>query len=56
MKSSPWHTVREFPGTAQILCTSREAALRLAKAYAHRHRIDIWNDHAGTFSRIDPRG
>jgi hypothetical protein len=56
VKSSPWYTVREFPGTAQILCASREGALKLAKPYAHRHRVGIWDDQAGIFTRIDPRG
>ena len=56
VNSNPWHTVREFPRTAQLLCVSREAALKLAKAFAQRQRVEIWEAEGATYSRIDPRG
>lgn len=56
VNSTPWHTVREFPRTAQLLCVSREAALKLAKSFAQRQRVEIWEAEGATYSRIDPRG
>jgi hypothetical protein len=48
-----WYVVRAFPGTPQLLCASREAALALVKAFAQRQRVEIWEGEGETYSRID---
>jgi hypothetical protein len=36
------HTVRQVPGTIQLSAATRDEALRLARSFAQRHGVDIW--------------
>jgi hypothetical protein len=44
---SPRFTVRQFPGVAQIGASTREQAVRMARAFAQVHRRDLWYSEDG---------
>lgn len=47
-------SVSELPGPVQFFSSSCEEAVRIAKGYAQRQRVDVWyvNGHGDTYHRI----
>ena len=42
------HTVRQHPANAQFSASARDEALRLARAFAQTHAVDVWYSEDGT--------
>jgi hypothetical protein len=59
-RSAPRHhgryTIGRFHKHPQLSCPSREKALSIARASASGLDVEIWEEDAGTFTSIVPRG
>ena len=49
------HSVREFPGVAQVSYVSFEIALTVATRFARHARSDVWHEEGGRFTLIESR-
>ena len=47
------YTVRQLPGEVQLVAGSRDAALRLARAFARPHGVDVWYREGEACHRLD---
>jgi hypothetical protein len=47
------YTIGQFPGEVQLVAASRDAALRVARAFARPHGVDVWYREGGTCHRLD---
>ena len=51
---SPVHyTVRQLPGLVQFSAAVRDQAVRLARSFAQRYRIDVWYGEDGTYRLLE---
>jgi hypothetical protein len=47
------HGVRQVPGDTQLTATSREEAVRLARAFARAHGVDVWYREGQTYHLLE---
>jgi hypothetical protein len=50
----PNYTVRQVPGGPQVSCNSRQSAVTFASRFAHRHRVEMWEEQDGLYTRLTP--
>ena len=48
------YTVRQVPGGPQVSCNSRQTAVTFARGFAQRHRVEMWEEQDGAFTRLTP--
>lgn len=53
--AGPRYSLWQVPGAPQLSCSSRDRALTCATAFARKHRVDIWEQHQQTFTRLAAR-
>lgn len=46
------YTVRQIPGAPQVLCNSRQSAVTFATGFAERHRVAMWEELDGVYTRL----
>jgi hypothetical protein len=47
------YTVRQLPGIVQFSAAVRDEAVRLARTFGQRHRIDVWYSEDGTYRLLE---
>ena len=50
------YTIARLDKQPQLSCESRAQALKLARSYATRHKVDIWDRSNGKLTSLAPRG
>jgi hypothetical protein len=48
------YTVRQVPGGPQVSCNSRQSAVTFAGRFAQRHRVAMWEELDGAYTRLTP--
>jgi hypothetical protein len=48
------YTVRQVPGGPQVSCNSRQSAVTFASRFAQRHRVEMWEEQDGAYTRLTP--
>lgn len=46
-------TVRQVPGAVQLSAATCAEAMRIARAYARTHRLDVWYGENGTVRLVE---
>lgn len=52
-RSPACFAVRQIPGVAQLSASTREDALRVARAFARKHGLDLWFSEEGTYRLLE---
>lgn len=50
------YTIALFGRQPQLSCGDRDKALKIARTYATRQQVDIWEQSGGRFTSVAPRG
>jgi hypothetical protein len=48
------YTVRQVPGGPQVSCNSRQSAVTFATRFSQRHRVEMWEEQDGAYTRLTP--
>jgi hypothetical protein len=46
-------TIRQLPAVVQLSASSRDEAVRLARAFAQRHAVDVWYSEKGALRLLE---